>query len=221
MMKKKWLVLFLVLVLAAVLGACGRTGASDSSSSAAAVSSEEAGPAGGLAGKKILIAYFSRADENTGGVGYIEKGNTRIVAEEIAAETGGDLFEIHPVKPYPKEYKPATEVAKQEKEEQARPEIDGPLPDLSQYDVIFLGYPIWWRDMPMAVYTFLEQENFKGKLVIPFCTHEGSGISDTPAAIAKTTGATVGKGFELRGHIAQQDPDQMKKEVSSWLRNMK
>ena len=167
--------------------------------------------------QRVLVVYFSRADENTGGVGYIEKGNTKILAEMIAERTHGDLFEIKTVKPYPKEYRPATEAAKQEKEENARPEIVGELPDLSKYDVVFLGYPIWWSDMPMPVYTFLDRENFVGKIILPFCTHEGSGLSDTQRAIADVTKADVREGFALQGHIAQKSPEEARTALYEWM----
>lgn len=169
---------------------------------------------------KVLVAYFSRADENTGGVGYIERGNTRILAEMIAEKTKAELFEIKPAKPYPKEYTPTTELAKREKEEKARPEILGELPDIAQYDVIFLGYPIWWGDLPMAVYTFLEKENFAGKTIIPFCTHEGSGIGSTESYIADTTKAKVLSGLELRGNLAQNSREEAKRIVTEWLEKL-
>lgn len=167
--------------------------------------------------QRVLVVYFSRADENTGGVGYIEKGNTKILAEMIAERTHGDLFEIKTVKPYPKEYRPATEAAKQEKEENARPEIVGELPDLSKYDVVFLGYPIWWSDMPMPVYTFLDRENLAGKIILPFCTHEGSGLSDTQRSIADVTKADVREGFALQGHIAQKSPEEARTALYEWM----
>nr|WP_325191553.1 flavodoxin [uncultured Selenomonas sp.] len=167
--------------------------------------------------QRVLVVYFSRADENTGGVGYIEKGNTKILAEMIAERTHGDLFEIKTVKPYPKEYRPATEAAKQEKEENVRPEIVGELPDLSKYDVVFLGYPIWWSDMPMPVYTFLDRENFAGKIILPFCTHEGSGLSDTQRSIADVTKADVREGFALQGHIAQKSPEEARTALYEWM----
>lgn len=113
--------------------------------------------------QRVLVAYFSRADENTGGVGYIEKGNTKILAEMIAERTHGDIFEIKTVKPYPKEYRPATEAARQEKEEHARPEIVGELPDLSKYDVVFLGYPIWWSDFADACLHLPRGGEFRGQ----------------------------------------------------------
>ena len=168
-------------------------------------------------GKRVLVAYFSRADENTG-VGYIEKGNTRILAEMAADITKGDLFEIKTVKSYPKEYRPATEVAKQEKENNARPEINGPLPDVSKYDVIFLGYPIWWGDLPMGVYTFLEKENLAGKTIIPFCTHEGSGLGNTERFIAESTKAKVLPGLEMRGRKAQNSQTEAKAEMEEWIK---
>ena len=167
--------------------------------------------------QRVLVAYFSHADENTGGVGYIEKGNTKILAEMIAERTHGDIFEIKTVKSYPKEYRPATEAAKQEKEEHARPEIVGELPDLSKYDVVFLGYPIWWSDMPMPVYTFLDGENFAGKTILPFCTHEGSGLSGTDRTIADTTKTEVKDGFALAGHIAQNSPDEARSALYEWM----
>ena len=202
----KRILLFLMIGLVSVcFAACGNDTANKSSEN---VNSSE---------KRILVAYFSRADENTGGVGYIEKGNTRILAEMLAEMTKADLFEIKPTKPYPKEYIPATEVAKQEKEENARPEIVGELPDIQKYDVILLGYPIWWSDLPMAVYTFLERENFSGKVIAPFCTHEGSGIGSTEQYIEKATQAKVLNGLEMRGSMAQNAPQEAKEELAKWL----
>ncbi len=167
-------------------------------------------------GKRILVAYFSRADENTR-VGYIEKGNTRILAEMVADITKGDLFEIKTIKSYPKEYRPATLIARMERENNERPEIVEPLPDMDKYDVIFLGYPIWWRDMPMGVYTFLEKENFSDKIIIPFCTHEGSGIGDTGEYIRAVTNAKVLFGLEMRGSKAQHSRDEARADVEQWV----
>ena len=192
----------MMLLLTACGGGNAQTGADTSAQK------ETQTTASARSDQRVLVVYFSRADENTGGVGYIEKGNTKILAEMIAERTHGDIFEIKTVKPYPKEYRLVTEAAKQEKEENARPEIVGELPDLSKYDVVFLGYPIWWSDMPMPVYTFLDRENFAGKIILPFCTHEGSGLSGTDRRIAETTKADVKDGFALAGHIAQNSPDE-------------
>jgi len=208
---KKIFAAALLLLFSLAVAACGTEPAADKASS-------QSSPA--ATGKKSLVVYFSRADENTGGVGYIEMGNTRILAEMIAAKTDADIFEIRPTKPYPKEYTPATEVAKQEKEENVRPEITGELPDLSKYDTVFLGYPIWWGDLPMVVYTFLEREDFSGKKIAPFCTHEGSGIGSTESFVANTTKAEMLEGLEMRGRVAQQQQDEAEKEVSKWLKKL-
>lgn len=201
----------MMLLLTACGGGNAQTGADTSAQKETQTS------ASARSDQRALVVYFSRADENTGGVGYIEKGNTKILAEMIAERTHGDLFEIKTVKPYPKEYRPATEAAKQEKEENARPEIVGELPDLSKYDVVFLGYPIWWSDMPMPVYTFLDRENFAGKIILPFCTHEGSGLSDTQRSIADVTKADVREGFALQGHIAQKSPEEARTALYEWM----
>lgn len=111
---------------------------------------------------KILVAYFSRNGENYG-VGEIEKGNTDIIAEMTSEETGADLFQIEIVNPYPTSYDECTEVAKQEQVSGARLELANSLRNLNDYDLIFLGYPIWWGDMPMLVYTFLESYNLAKK----------------------------------------------------------
>ena len=128
----------------------------------------------GKNGKKVLVAYFSWG------------GNTREVAKLIHAKTGGDLFEIKKEEPYPKEYKPTTEVAKAEREQNRRPKLVGPLPDLKQYDVILVGYPIWWYLEPMPVKTFVEAQDLSGKIILPFATSGGSGIEGSVEDLRKT-----------------------------------
>ncbi len=167
---------------------------------------------------KILVAYFSRTGENYG-VGYIEKGNTHIIADMIAEQTGGDTFEIRTVTPYPDEYDECTEVAKQEQDENARPELAESVEGMEDYDVIFLGYPNWWGDMPMAVYTFLESYDFSEKTIVPFCTHEGSGLSSTESSIADSCpDAEVLDGLAIRGSVAQNSQDEAAESVAEWLR---
>lgn len=207
--------LTILMTMMMLLPACGGGNAQTGADTSA--QKETQTTASARSDQRVLVVYFSRADENTGGVGYIEKGNTKILAEMIAERTHGDLFEIKTVKPYPKEYRPATEAAKQEKEENTRPEIVGELPDLSKCDVVFLGYPIWWSDMPMPVYTFLDRENFAGKIILPFCTHEGSGLSDTQRSIADVTKADVREGFALQGHIAQKSPEEARTALYEWM----
>lgn len=169
--------------------------------------------------EKILVAFFSRAVENYA-VGHIEKGNTHIMTDMIAAETGGDLFQIEPVTPYPEDYMKCTEVAKQELEAKARPAIQGDAA-VEDYNVIFIGYPNWWGDMPMPVYTFIEKYNWQGKTVIPFCTHEGSGLSSTESKLKSACqGAVVLKGLAVRGATAQNEREQARKSVRNWLNKL-
>ena len=168
-------------------------------------------------GTKVLVAYFSRTGENYG-VGVIEKGNTEIIAEMIAAKTGGDLFRIESVNAYPSAYDDCTKVAREEKNANARPELIATVTDFDDYDVIYLGYPIWWSDMPMPIYTFLESYDFSGKTIIPFCTHAGSGLSGTVKSIQTAcSGATVRDGFAISGATAQNDRTSAEKQVSDWL----
>lgn len=165
----------------------------------------------------ILVAFFSHTGENHN-VGVIEKGNTHIIAEMIAEETGADLFEIETVNPYPDAYDECTDVAKQEQKDNARPEIVDPPENLDGYDTVFIGYPIWWGDLPMAVYTFLESYDFAGKTLIPFCTHEGSGLSGTKGSIEEAcSGATVLDGLAVQGSVAQNEREEARAEVKEWL----
>lgn len=170
--------------------------------------------------KKILVAFFSRAGENYA-VGHIEQGNTHIVAEMIASATGGTLFRIDPASPYPDDYRACTEVAQREKRIKARPALVGDIA-AEEFDVIFLGYPNWWGDLPMCVYTFLEQHDWQGKVVIPFCTHEGSGLSDTENRLrAACRGASVLNGLAVRGSVAQNEREKARKQVMEWLKRLK
>ena len=172
---------------------------------------------GAMSNKKALVVYFSRTGEQYS-VGNITKGNTAFVAEEIAAQTGADLFEIKLKNDtYPAAYKALTEVALQEKREKARPEIAGGVAKFADYETVFVGTPNWWADMPMAVYTFLESHDFTGKTVAPFVTHEGSGASSIPSKIQKTTGADITDALAIAGHTAQNDRAETRKLVSAWL----
>lgn len=168
--------------------------------------------------KKVLVALYSRAGENYA-VGNVKVGNTQVLAEEIAAQTGGTLFQIKPVKAYPEGYDECTRVAKTEKESGARPEIVDDT-NVEDYDVIFIGYPNWWSDAPMPVYTFIEKHNWQGKTVIPFCTHEGSGLNNSAQIEAAVQGATVLEGLGMYGHKAQKQREEAKKEVQKWLKGL-
>lgn len=153
--------------------------------------------------KKILIAYFSWG------------GNTQSVAEHIATLTGGTLFRIETVKTYPTEYKPCTEVAKEEVDKGIRPELRTRVENLDQYDTVFVGCPVWWHTAPMAIWSFLEDGgyNFKGKTVIPFCTYAATYRDETLAKIVELTpGSNHLKGFGAMNRDT--------KEVESWLKGI-
>ena len=121
---------------------------------------------------------------------------------------------------YPVTYDECVALAKQEKESNARPEIKGDI-DIDKYDVIFVGYPIWWSDMPMPVYTFLEAHQYEGKTIIPFCTHEGSGLANTENYLRNVCkGAEVLNGLAIRGRIAQNEQEKAKEEVENLLKEI-
>ena len=154
---------------------------------------------------KSIVIYYSRKGENywSGGVKSIAKGNTERVAEYIAEATGADLFEIDTVEEYPADYYQCTDVAKRELQEHARPALKE-IPDVSEYDTIYLGYPIWWGTMPMGVYTFLESQDMSGKVICPFATSEGSGLGSSEREIKKEVPvADVKPGFFVAGHAAE------------------
>ena len=169
----------------------------------------------------ILVIYFSRTGEQYT-VGVIDKGNTAIVAEMIADETGADLFEVLPEEDYyPYTYKELTDVAKKEQSEKARPAYQGTLPDLSAYSTIFIGAPVWWGDWPMIMYTVFENNDFSGKTLIPFSTHEGSGLSGFDKKLQNACpDAEVLKGLAIRGNDAQNSQDKVIESVKGWLKDL-
>ena len=171
--------------------------------------------------EKKLVVYFSHTGENYN-VGYIEEGNTAIIADMIADATGADKFEIVPENAYPVDYNQCIEVAQQEKRANARPAVKGDVA-IEDYDVIFIGYPNWWGEVPMCVYTFIEKHDWNGKTVIPFITHEGSGMGGTDSKIAKATAGSntlVGKGLSVQGKIAQENRASAKISVDNWLKSL-
>ncbi len=137
---------------------------------------------------KVLIAYFSRRGENyvNGNIRHLERGNTEVVAEKIKALLpDADMFRIETTYAYSDSYMECIEEAKRELREQARPEVNNAPASLDEYDTIILGYPNWWGTMPMVCYTFLESYDFADKRIIPYCTHEGSGMGSSVRFIKK------------------------------------
>ena len=176
---------------------------------------------------KVLIAYFSRAENielnnsidatssaslNTVN-GNIE-GNTKLVADMIQAETGGDVFSIQVSEPYPTDYRENVNKAENEQSDKARPKLKTKIENFDDYDTIFIGYPIWWSTIPMPVYSFLEEYDFSGKTVIPFSTHKGSGMGASQRDIEKALpNANVLDGFTIEGDNAVNAKSEVKTAV--------
>lgn len=163
-----------------------------------------------------LVVFYSRADENyfSGSRRYISTGNTEKVANMIAEAAGADLFKIEQKVPYAADYDTCIAQAKKDLQAKARPELVSMPEGLEDYDEIYLGYPNYWGDMPMAVYTFLENFDWNGKVIHPFCTHEGSGLSGTESRIRNACkGATVTSGLAIQGSLV----DHARSNVEKWV----
>ena len=166
--------------------------------------------------KKCLVAYYSRKGQNyvSGKIVDLKVGNTEVVAKMIQKKMGGDLFPIESVTAYPKDYTETTDVTRNELRAKARPKLTGRVENMKAYDAIFLGYPNWWGTMTMPVYTFLECYDFSGKTIVPFCTHEGSGMGRSEKDIAKACPkSTVLEGLAIHGTSASS----AESKVSSWV----
>lgn len=177
---------------------------------------------------KTLVVYFSwpetmnpqnmSSDEENSTVvinGEV-MGNTQYVAMVIAEATGAELFRIEPVKPWPLDHKRLVAQAKVEQMRDYRPAIAKPLENIQDFDTIFLGYPNWWADLPMILYTFLETHDFSGKRIIPFNTHGGSGFSGTIRTITELQprADVVQNGYTVsRDVVAEAAP-----EVTRWIK---
>ena len=175
----------------------------------------------------LLVAYFSYAenaalpdDVDASASASIQPwngaltGNTGVVADMIAQATGADLFSIRTVEQYPDTYDATIDQGQQEQSDGARPELATHLENLDSYDTIFLGFPNWWGDMPMAVYSFLDEVDLSGKTVIPFVTSGGSGFSNTISTIQQMEPqATVQEGLSIGASSATGAQQQ----VESWL----
>ena len=168
---------------------------------------------------KILVVYFSRTGENYN-VGNVEVGNTAMVASYIKDYLKADSFEIIPVNKYPDKYQECLDQATKEKNENAMPEIQNKITNFDQYDTIFVGYPIWWGDLPMIMHTFFESYDFNGKKVIPFNTHEGSGDAGTYSTVQKDLpkANVTTDGLALDGKTARSDDGKQK--TIDWLKGL-
>lgn len=156
-------------------------------------------------GSESLVVYFSRS------------GNTENVAKSIQSQTNSDIFEMVPVTPYSDDYDTVADVAQEEQSSNARPAISETIENIQQYDVIYVGFPIWWGDMPMILYTFFDTYDLSEKTIAPFCTSGGSGLSDTVNEIRSLEpNATVLDGL----HIGSESSSQPDEAVSQWIREI-
>ncbi|MDR0306443.1 MAG: hypothetical protein LBI42_06360 [Chitinispirillales bacterium] len=162
---------------------------------------------------KILVAYFSWS------------GNAKALAGQIAQKTGGNLFEIKTIKPYPAVYDECTKTARRELDENARPAISGSVADMKQYETVFLCYPNWWGTMPMALFTFLESYDFSGKTIYPLVTHGGGSFGRSLDDIRKSAPkAVIGEGLSISAMSRNHEGPAVVKipndNVASWLRKI-
>ena len=220
---KRLVALSLMLVMIICIAGCGNSQETDDTEQdpdSSDIQDEQGSDNTATDDSDVLVVYFSRTGEQYT-VGVIDEGNTAIVAKMIADETGAELFEVLPIDDhYPMTYDALTDVAKQEQNDNARPEYAGEVPDLSQYNTIFVGAPVWWGDWPMIMYTFFENnaDALAGKTLIPFSTHEGSGLSGFDKKLSSACpNSTIGEGLAIRGNDAQNSQDSVRNEVNDWL----
>ena len=158
-----------------------------------------------VTGSKSLVIYFSWS------------GNTENVAKSIQSQTDSDIFEIVPATPYSDDYDTVVDLAQEEQRSKARPAISGTIKNIADYDVIYVGFPNWWGDMPMILYTFFDTYDLSSKTIALFCTSGGSGLSGTVNEVKSLEpNATVTEGLHI-GSGSSSNPD---KAVSEWLNDI-
>ena len=181
-------------------------------------------------GKKILVVYFSQPEttkpdnmtqEEANSTVVIDGkvlGNTQYVAFLIQKNTGADIFRIEPKTPYPTNHKTLIDLAKVEQNNKARPELAAKVANLERYNVVFLGYPTWWADLPMILYSFLESHNLSNKTIIPFNTHGGSGFANTINTIAalQPKANVIKSGFTVSRDTVQNCAG----DVAAWVKKL-
>ena len=164
-----------------------------------------------------IVIFFSHAGDNYS-VGNIEVGNTKIVADYISEITGADQYEIVTHKYDGMAYMPLIDLAKKEAADGELPPYEGTAPDLSQYDTVFIGGPVWWGTYPQVMFTLFKDINLDGKTVIPFTTHEGSGLANCVSDVKKAfPAANVTKGFDIYGHEVRSG----KAKVQKWIESIR
>ena len=208
-MNKKVIILIIALIIVAVTGISIYTLSKDDDNTTTAnqqsdntsVENNESD----LEAGNVLIVYFSQT------------GNTETVANIIHDNVGGDIVKLETTEAYPSDYDELVDYAQQEQQEDAGPELSTVIENIEQYDTIFLGYPNWWGDMPMAIYTFLDTYDLSGKTIAPFITHGGSGLSGTPENIQEEElNASVTDGLAIDGDEASDSSE----DVVEWLNSL-
>lgn len=165
---------------------------------------------------KVLIVFFSHAGENYS-VGNVKVGNTKLVADEIQRLTGGDEFEVVAEKNYDMPYDALTRLAKEETENGEKPPFKGEVKNIDEYQTIFIGGPIWWGTYPQVMFTFFDKYDLNGKTIIPFSTHEGSGLGSVVSDLKSIyPNATFKEAFSIYGHETRKDLSK----VSKWLKSL-
>jgi len=165
---------------------------------------------------KVLIVFFSHAGENYA-VGNIKVGNTKLVADEIQKATGGDEFEIVAEKNYDMPYDALTKLAKEETVKGEKPTFKGEVQNIDGYDTIFIGGPVWWGTYPRVMFTFFDKYDLNGKTIIPFTTHEGSGLGSVVEDLKSIyPNATFKEAFSIYGHETRKDLSK----VDKWLKRL-
>ena len=165
---------------------------------------------------KTLIVYFSRTGENSvnGEMEVITKGFTEIVAEKIASKTGGELFKLEPEIPYPTNYQECVKRSKIEDQYNEKVAYKNPLSSLDEYDVIYLGFPCWWRTYPRIVASFIKDHNWLGKTVYPFATNEEGALGLAELELkGSLKGALIKKGFACKGSEVEHIDDKL----NAWI----
>jgi flavodoxin len=227
---KKWMAWILTAVIMVTLSACGNSNPSSQSSTTDGTAVSAASGTGSADTEKsstLQSGETSASVENTGSgkplvVYFSWSGHLQQMAEWVADETGGDLIRVVPKKAYPDDYNATADRAKKEQDDGTRPGINVDLTQeqLAQYDTVFLGFPVWWYDLPMPMWTFLESYDFSGKTIIPFFSHEGSsnGANALPTVTSLASGADVrtDDALSIRGGDVAGSED----EVRTWVRNL-
>ena len=221
---KKYLAIIMAAAMVLVLAACGNSGAkAEPEQEEQAATEEQQEPASGDG--NILIIYFSAA--NRADVDSVSSatpmgdasGTTGWMAELIQGEVGGDIVKLTPASDYPKDYDATADQAKQEADSGARPDYLPLDANPADYDTIFIGYPIWWYEMPMVVEKFFDDYDLSGKTIVPFNAHEGSGDGGTYSTIKeREPGATILDGFALKGGSA--GTDSAEQDIKEWISSL-